>query len=334
MKLAIGFILYNEFSAKYLPFFLPSLLAALNFLPESDYQIYAFDNSSADNQENNQSLKIFENDYFGQTGSGRLKYLSQGENCGYSHAYNIMFNEAAKAGAQYFLTLNPDTLLEPNMIKELLSRLEVDSSLASVAPKIRRWDFTNNIKTSFIDSAGIILLPGLKFIDLGQGQADKGQFDGSDILGPSGAAGVFRLKALMNVVEKNLSLNVPECFDERFFMYKEDCDLAYRLFLAGYKSALVPGALLYHDRTAASSGPGFWRLISDRHLKSSKIRAWSFRNQHLIFIKHWKSQSFVNRCLVIAEVLKMFIFALILEQFLLKEYYFILFRSRGLTNIK
>ncbi len=335
MKLVVGFILYNEFSAKYLPFFLPSLLTALSFLAVADYEIYAFDNSLSSHDENRRLLKDFERDYRDTKGlAPKINYFSQGANLGYSRAYNILINEALKNQAQYFLILNPDILLEPGAIESLLNKLEADRRLASVAPKIRRWDFSKNVQTTIIDSAGLILEPGLKFLDLGQGQVDRGQFDRFMILGPSGAAGLFRLDALVKIAERRQGSLAPEYFDERFFMYKEDCDLSYRLFLAAYKSVLVPESLFYHDRTATASGRGIGRAILDRRHKSQQIRAWSFKNQHLIFLKHWKTQNFVNRCFIIVRILNMFVFALILEQFLLKQYYYLFRSNTALTNIK
>jgi GT2 family glycosyltransferase len=199
---------------------------------------------------------------------------------------------------------------------------------------LRRWDFANQVKTQQLDSVGIALLPGLRFIDLGQGQIDQGQFDEAKILGPSGAAALFRVAALTKIAESQSDSNQQEYFDERFFMYKEDCDLIYRLFLAGYGSIMVPQAIMYHDRTAAASGRGFWRRFSDRSHKNQQIRAWSFRNQHLLYFKHWKSQNIVNRLRIGWSMSGMFIFSLILEQFLLKEYRNFGWSKKGLTNIK
>jgi len=339
MKLAVGFITYNETSAKYLADFLPSLSAALRFLRSDDYQVYVFDNSptvgeqgSADKQ-NFLSIESFNS---GLSASGRppFKYLSVGANLGFSRAYNILINLARSENAEYFFMVNPDTLLEEKTISELIKILDNDASLGSVAPKIRRWDFAGREKTAVIDSLGLVLRPGLIFSDLGQGIIDSGQFDHVSIIGPTGAAGLFRLNALINIAAETVDGQETQYFDERFFMYKEDCDLAYRLFLAGYKSVSVPGAILYHDRTAKSSGRNLWSILRDRQGKDRQIRSWSFRNQHLIFAKYWKIQNIVNKLFIVYYIGSYLIFSLILEQFLLKQYYYILKFSKGLTNIK
>lgn len=318
MKLAVGFLAYNEATAKYLGDFLPSLRNALSFLKPEDYRIYVFDNSDKGDLANSRIL----------AGYQEIVYLSQGHNLGFARAYNLLIKEALKAGAEYFLVINPDTVMEPETIRLLIDALDSDGSLGSAAPRIMRWDFDDRRKTDRIDSLGLVLGPGLKFSDLGQGEKYSSQSREASILGPSGAAGLFRLSALERVAEDG------KYFDERFFMYKEDCDLAYRLFLAGYTSRLVPEALVYHDRTAAVSGQGIKDFWQGRKAKSKQVRAWSFRNQHLIFYKYWKKQNIVNKAIIAAKVLLMFIFSLIFEQFLLKQYCCLFRISKGLTNIK
>jgi GT2 family glycosyltransferase len=309
MKLAVGFLTYNDSSVKYLADFLPSLKDALSFLEPSDYKVFAFDNSDKDNELNKKALESFS-----ENNGIFLEYISADSNLGFSRAYNILIHSAIRLEAEYFFIVNPDTLLEKDTISELVSALDQDTELASVSPKIRRWDFAANTKTRIIDSCGLIVKPGLRFYDLGQGEKDDKRFDSSSILGPSGAAGIFRLSTLEKIKEND------QYFDEHFFMYKEDCDLAYRLYLIGAKSALVPSAIMYHDRTAASSGEGVVEKVRDRRRKSHQIRSWSFRNQHLIFVKHWAKQKFVSKIIIIFRVLILGIFSLILEQFLLKEY--------------
>ena len=323
MKLAVGFLTYNDSSAKYLADFLPSLKKSLEFLNPEDYRVLVFDNSDLGNDCNRLALESFNNVY-----PGFLEYIQAEGNLGFSRAYNILIHSALRRGAEYFLVINPDTLLEKETISELVSALDRNNGLSSVCPKIRRWDFAANTKTKEIDSCGLILKSGLRFYDLGQGQEDDKRFDSFSILGPSGAAGLFRLSALENIKENE------QYFDERFFMYKEDCDLAYRLYISGAKSALVPSAIMYHDRTAVSSGEGIVNKALDRRKKSRQIRAWSFRNQHLIFVKHWTKQNFVSKIIIIFRVLISGIFSLILEKFLLKEYKAILAYRRVLTNVK
>lgn len=319
--------MYNELSAKYLADFLPSLEAALRFLPPHDYKVYGFDNSFSDFTDNR---KLIEE----KAKNLNLEYKTLGINLGFGRAYNILIREAIKGGAEYFLILNPDMILEEVAIKRLVEAMDSDVNLAAVSPKIKQWDFLNHAKTNTIDSVGLILRPGLQFNDLGQGEEDKGQFDKTEIIGPSGAAGLWRLNFLKKIAEQPVGSLESEYFDERFFMYKEDCDLAYRLFVNGGIARLISDAIFYHDRTAMARGESLFAKLNNRKNKSRQIRAWSFRNQHLIFVKHWKKQNLTNKLIIIFRSLSFLIFSLILEKFLLKEY-LLIFRSRKiLTNTK
>ena len=334
MKLAVGFITYNDSSVRYLPDFLPSLAVALKFLDSSEYKIYAFDNSEAGYEANRLALQSFQQSS-AEKGEVGLIYQAPGRNLGFARAYNILMNQAREAGAEYFLVINPDTLLEPEAISRLVEALDADKSLAAACPKILRWDFVHHQKTKIIDSCGLILKSGLRFRDLGQGNEDQGQFATTPIIGPSGATALFRLSALQKIKETALSQAKGEqYFDEHFFIYKEDCDLAYRLYWAGLSTKLVSSAVVYHDRTAASSGQGFWRDLSHRSQKNRAVRSWSFRNQLILFVKHWKSQTFVNQIIIVFRILSMFIFSLILEQFLLKQVPFVFCPDKVLTNVK
>jgi GT2 family glycosyltransferase len=330
MKLAVGFLTYNQATAGYLPDFLPSLEAALAGLAPSDYQVLALDNSSPEEEANRLTLENFNDGRLtGALPRRPYEYVNYGQNLGFSRAYNILMDLARQAGAEYFFMINPDTILEPTAIQYLIEALADDGALGSAAPKILRWNFTEHRPTKTIDSLGLVLRPGLHFVDYGQGGEDGQVAWPSDILGPSGAAGLFRMSALAKIASP-----AGQYFDESFFMYKEDCDLAYRLFLAGYTSRLVERSVIYHDRTAAAatgSWLSFWR---GRNAKSRQVRAWSFKNQNLLFCKYWKNQNFVNKFFILSRATAMFTFSLILEQFLLKEYGQVWRVRAGLTNTK
>jgi GT2 family glycosyltransferase len=309
MKLAIGFITYGEHTAKYLPYFLPSLFKALSEI--DDYQIFCWDNSEVGEK----NVEFMANTYPG------IKITKSGKNIGFAAAYNKMMSEARKLDAEYFLVVNPDTILEPEAIKKLVEVMDKNKSLGSASPKVLKWDFENSRKAKIIDTCGIKLKAGLRFVDLGQGEVDKGQYDNFEILGPSGAAGIYRMSAL----EKILPLDKGgrgDCqyFDELMFMYKEDCDLAYRLKLAGFKAKLRPEAIIYHDRTVASAGKGFMALFRGRRSRKRQEKKWSFLNQHIIFLKFWHLQGFLNKLVIILRMLAMFIFALLFEPYLIGQY--------------
>lgn len=300
VKLIIGFITYGEATAKYLPYFLPSLTNQTF----KDFKVIVFDNS---NEQNNENTRYIKKKY------GDIKIDWTGQNLGFARGYNKMINKASELGAQYFLVINPDIILEPDAIAKMLNATDSNKELGSVCPKILQWDFQNNKKTNIIDSLGIKLKSGLRFIDLGQGSVDSQQFNNLTILGPSGAAAMYRISALEKVKQDNLY------FDELMFMYKEDCDLAYRLHLAGFKAKCVQDATLYHDRSVKGEGESNLEVVLNRKLKSKQVKEWSFLGQQIIFRKFWHLQNPKEKIAIVWYQIKILIFILLFEQYLLGQ---------------
>lgn len=300
MKLAIGIILYEDFTAKYLPYFLESLQQQTF----KDFELLVFDNSEKESEKNLITLQSYYPD---------IKPQGVKKNLGFARAYNFLIDEAIDKKCEYFLAINPDVILEPEAIIRMIARLDNHENLGSVSAKLRYWDFKNNQKTNIIDSCGIKMLSGLRFVEVGQNQEDKGQFDNEEIIGPSGAIAMFRLSALEKIKKDS------QYYDELMFMYKEDCDLAYRLNLAGFKSKCVADAVGYHNRTAAGKGDDNITVALNRKNKSWQVKKWSFLHQQIIYYKYWQHQSWQDKLAIIWFELKMLIFILLFEQYLLGQ---------------
>jgi GT2 family glycosyltransferase len=231
-----------------------------------------------------------------------------------------MISLAKASGADYFLAVNPDMLLEKDSIGCLMAALNADGSLGSVSPKILKWlfgraDGPDGGRTQIIDSLGIALISGLRFVDIGQGVMEWEADKHVQLLGPSGAAGLYRMSALESSRLGN------DYFDSGMFMYKEDCDLAYRLFLSGWKSEMVPEAIVYHDRSAAVAGKGWQTFMANRRAKGRLVNAWSLENQLVIYRRYWRLQSIGAKIKIIIDVTKAFVFASLREPYLLKSFY-------------
>ncbi|MDP3837015.1 MAG: glycosyltransferase family 2 protein [bacterium] len=321
MKLTVGFLCYNQSSAPYLKLFLESLERSLRVWG-GEVSILAGDNSDDGTSANRELIKAHN-----EAATYKIDYLDFQNNLGFAAAYNKLIGKASLEGSEYFLMLNPDMLIDEQAVKHLIQGIEDNADVAVLCPKILQWDFQNKQTTDIIDSCGIMMKPGLRFYDLGQGKKDDASYDRAEIFGASGAAGLYKLSAL-NCIKEN-----GQYFDERFFMYKEDCDLAYRLRESGFNTKLVPESLVYHDRSAAVKG-GLVQTTRDWFRRSRLTRSWSFVNQHLLFIKHLTKESVYSRFLIYMQCVAYLIFSLILAQFLLKSYPIIWRKRRVLTNTK
>jgi len=287
MKIAVGFLVYND-TVKYLPFFLPSLAEALAVV-EAEYEIYCLDNSEKELNENREYIvKSFP----------AIKYSFSGKNLGFSKGYNRLIKQALDFGAEYFLMINPDTILEKDSIVRMLLDIQTDSQIGAVAPRILKWDFVNNLKTDIIDCDGLAITPSHRFFDRHQGQrvssfssfspSSSSSFSSSSLVfGFTGAAVLLRLSALRDIAfcSDNDSGHV-EYLDELMFMYKEDADLSYRLNLAGWNIVFCVESVIYHDRTASPLGESIWQIIANRKRKSRLVKEWSFLNQWVLVLKY------------------------------------------------
>lgn len=187
-----------------------------------DFAIHILDNASIDD-----TLKIVE--------PFEIDYLVRSPvNTGFCKAHNEL---ARRFLSEYVLFLNPDTVLKPTFIEELVIALDARPDAASACGKLIRMDGMT------LDSTGIVMLGEQRHLDRGAGEPDLGQYDKpGDIFGPSCAAALYRRKALDDTAIDG------QYFDEDFFAYREDADLAWRCRLLGWNAIYVPGAVALHRR--------------------------------------------------------------------------------------
>ena len=185
-------------------------------------------------------------------------------NLGFSAAHNLLI---ARSRAPYYLALNPDVFARPDYVAALVNALEADDCVGSATGKLLLAD-----EPSRIDSTGIYLLPSQRHLDRGQSEIDCGQFDVADeVFGVSAAAALYR-RAMLNDVAVD-----GEVFDEDFFAYREDADLAWRARLRGWRAWYVPAAVALHVR----------RVIPGRRAAlPPDINRMSVRNRFLLRIKN------------------------------------------------
>jgi GT2 family glycosyltransferase len=232
-KVAVNIVTFNSAGD------IAACLVSLGRQTFRDFEIHVFDNASVD--ETLKRMEPFE-----------IGYLTRSPvNTGFCKAHNELVR---RFPSDYVLFLNPDTELRPTFIEELVRALDSRPDAASASGKLLRMDG----KT--IDSAGIIMLREHRHLDRGAGQPDAGQFDmAEEIFGPSGAAAMYRRKALDDAAIDG------QYFDEDFFAYREDADLAWRCRLFGWTSLYVPAAVALHRRRVTPERRGELPAEINRH---------------------------------------------------------------------
>lgn len=187
-------------------------------------------------------------------------------NNGFAGGHNQAF---LQTDSDYVLVLNPDVELHPDYVYHLVEVLEKNPQTGAVTGKLFR-DQEHRI----LDSTGLIIKKNRRAFDRGDGEMDQGQYDDTEteIFGVSGAAAMYRREMIADVSINN------EFFDETFFAYKEDVDVAWRAQLYGWNAMFVPEAVAYHKRG--------WQGEKKRTQISLGIRKHSYINRYYTMLKN------------------------------------------------
>jgi GT2 family glycosyltransferase len=106
------------------------------------------------------------------------------------------------------------------------------------------------------------------------------------VFGTTAAAGFYRRRML-----EDISLD-GQIFDEQFFVYREDVDLAWRAQLYGWPCGYQPRALAYHVRQG---------IPERRSLLSATINYHSVKNRFLLRIKNMPWSMYLRHIPVITS---------------------------------
>jgi GT2 family glycosyltransferase len=154
-------------------------------------------------------------------------------------------NEAIRAArGEWILCLNPDVLLREDFVSQSLAAGRSYPDAGAICGKLLRWsDPPKAISSPSIDSTGIYFTRNMRHLDRGAEEQDRGQYDRLQwVFGATGAAVLFR-REFIDAVSVDGSL-----FDEEFFAFREDADLAWRAQLMGQKFLYTPHAVAWHVR--------------------------------------------------------------------------------------
>ena len=227
--------------------YLPRCLAGIAQQSWPDVELIRVDNASTD-------------------GSADQATIRNRDNRGFAAAVN---QGIAAARGEFVLLCNPDAFLEPDYIEKIIRALdETGESFGMATGKLLSADDRN-----IVDSKGIRMTRTGRHFDIDQGLRDTAQprNRATEVFGVSGAAAVYRMSFLKDVAIDD------QPFDEDFFTYREDADIAWRGRLFGWRALYVPAAVAYHVRTVTPA---------KRRQLSPTINMHGVKNRFLLRLKN------------------------------------------------
>ena len=180
------------------------------------------------------------------------------ENRGYGAAANVGIRRARELGATAVALLNDDVIVTPGWLDPLVAELGA-GRVGAVQPKLVFADR----RLATINSLGVTIDRTGAGHDIGFGEPDR-VVPTTDIDAFTGGAVLF----------DPTFLDETAGFDERYFLYYEDVDLAARGARLGWRYRCVPASVVEHIGSATTSAhPERTLFLQERN------RLWcAFRN--------------------------------------------------------
>jgi hypothetical protein len=182
--------------------------------------------------------------------------LELGTNTGFAHAVNRGLETAT---GEYVAVLNTDVVLDPDWMARTANALSSDAGAAAVACKMVELGGSPRIY-----DAGDVLRRDGACEQRGRFSRDDGRFDDpGEVFGACAGAALYRRDAVLAVGG----------FDERYFAYLEDVDLALALRLSGWRC-------LYEPAVARHAGEGSSPQLARGH-------RWLVARNTVLLVAKW-----------------------------------------------
>jgi len=274
--LDLSIIIVNYNVKEFLQNLIHSIKKAVSGL---EYEIIIVDNASDDG-----SVELLREKF------PKIKLIINKENLGFGKANNIGLSIAK---GDYFLLLNPDTLVAEDTFKKMISFFEDTPKAKLAGCKILNPDGTLQLAcrrsfpgpwTSLCKVTGLSsLFPNSKLF----ARYNLTYLDENKTYEVDAISGSFMM------MRKEVYLKVGG-FDEQFFMYGEDLDLCYRIQQAGFKVYYVHDTQIIHYKGESTRRS---------NLDETKI---FYDAMHLFVKKHLSSSFIVEIILRFAIVFRKF----------------------------
>jgi GT2 family glycosyltransferase len=178
--------------------------------------------------------------------------IENSANLGFAEGSNVGLRWAMAEGARYVVLLNPDTVVDPHWLDELVRSAESDATVGVCQSKIYRYPATT---PPVINTVGNTL----HYLGVGScghlDEVDCGQF-AEDVEIPYASGAAMLVKA---DVVRDIGL-----LDADLFMYHDDLDWSLRARLRGHRILLSAKSVIYHRYEFRRSAAKFFFIERNR----------------------------------------------------------------------
>lgn len=189
--------------------------------------------------------------------------IESGGNIGFGKACNLALE---KANGEYVLIYNDDAICDADFIKTLVKRIEKDPSIGAIQGTILFADRKN-----IVESAGAYLTPtGILIKDFGE------------VFNVQTAQEKLVFNANLPLIRMNILKKVG-FFDNDYFLYFEEADLCWRIWIYGMKIIYYPDAKIYHARG-----------VTTKRLQAPVIVESTFNNRINSLLKNLENKSLIK----------------------------------------
>ncbi|MBU0722301.1 glycosyltransferase family 2 protein [Patescibacteria group bacterium] len=258
-RIAIITLNWQDYAKKYLAEYIDSI-------KKQDYagemKIFITDNESTE-----ESYEYVRNILMEQN-TNNFEIIRNKNNDGFAKGNNDCIKLAMAQGFDYIILFNIDMVVKSECVSKMVEAVEIQpTQVGAVQARIMLWQEKEKINSlgNVTHFLGFGYASGYReeYVRLPSRHEHEASRNDDEICYPSGAAVLFTRQVLEKV----------GLFDEEFWMYNEDQDLGWRIWLAGFSCVLARQAVVYHKY---------------EFCRSIKKYYWMDRNRIVVILKNYR----------------------------------------------
>lgn len=174
-----------------------------------------------------------------------IRLIETGANLGYAGGNNVGFQHV---NGDYVVVVNPDTMLDPGWLQNLIKPLDDDPRIGITNSKVLEYDDRDHGSCGNTSHyTGLHFPRGI--------EKSASAFTRPEIVSAiSGCSFAIRREVLSSL----------KGFDAEYFLYLEDSDLSLRARLAGYRIMFTPESIVYHKHKTVITAQKVYYLERNR----------------------------------------------------------------------